>query len=38
LDVGAIGPDEIAFSIMAEMMAVRHGLDTGHIRSLSARD
>jgi xanthine dehydrogenase accessory factor len=38
LDVGAVGPDEIAFSIMAEVVAVRHGLDTGHIRSLSARD
>jgi xanthine dehydrogenase accessory factor len=36
LDVGAVGPDEIALSIMAEVIAVRHGLDTGHIRSLSA--
>jgi xanthine dehydrogenase accessory factor len=36
LDVGAVGPEEIALSIMAEVVAVRHGLDTGHIRSLSA--
>jgi xanthine dehydrogenase accessory factor len=36
LDVGAVGPDEIALSIMAEVVAVRHGLDTGRIRSLSA--
>lgn len=36
LDVGAVGPDEIALSIMAEVIAVRHGLDTGRIRSLSA--
>jgi xanthine dehydrogenase accessory factor len=36
LDVGAVGPDEIALSIMAEVVAARHGLDTGHIRSLSA--
>ncbi len=36
LDVGAVGPEEIALSIIAEMIAVRHGLDTRHIRSLSA--
>jgi xanthine dehydrogenase accessory factor len=34
LDVGAVGPEEIALSIMAEVVAVRHGLDTRHIRSL----
>jgi len=36
LDMGAVGPDEIALSIMAEVVAVRHGLVPGHIRSLSA--
>jgi xanthine dehydrogenase accessory factor len=36
LDVGAIGPEEIALSIMAEVVAVRHGFNTQQIRSLSA--
>jgi xanthine dehydrogenase accessory factor len=27
LDVGAVGPEEIALSIMAEVVAVRHGLE-----------
>lgn len=35
LDMGAVGPDEIALSIMAEVVAVRHGLDTRQVRSLS---
>jgi xanthine dehydrogenase accessory factor len=33
LDIGAVGPDEIALSIMAEVVAVRHGLVPGSIRS-----
>jgi xanthine dehydrogenase accessory factor len=38
LDVGAGGPEEIALSIMAEVVAVRHGLNARQIRSLSDRD
>ena len=36
--VDAVGPDEIALSIMVNVIAVRYGLDTGHVRSLSAHD
>ncbi len=36
LDLGAVGPEEIALSILAEVMAVRHGLDTDRIQSMRA--
>lgn len=37
LRMGAIGPDEIALSIMAEIVAVSRGVDTGLATSLAAR-
>jgi xanthine dehydrogenase accessory factor len=35
LDVGAVGPEEIALSIMAEVVAVRHGIGSRQPRPLS---
>jgi xanthine dehydrogenase accessory factor len=35
LDVGAVGPEEIALSIMAEVVAVRHGMGSRQPRPLS---
>ncbi len=37
LRIGAVGPDEIAVGIMAEVVAVRHGVDTGSaVQSMAA--
>jgi xanthine dehydrogenase accessory factor len=35
LDVGAVGPEEIALSIMSEVVAVRHGIGSRQPRPLS---
>ena len=32
LDIGAEGPEEIAYAIMAEIIAVRRGRDAGFLR------
>ncbi len=37
LSIGAIGPVEIALGIMAEIVAVSHGIDTGTARSMAAQ-
>ncbi len=36
LDMGAVGPEEIALSIMSEVVAVRHGIGSRQPRPLSA--
>lgn len=36
LNIGAVGPVEIALGIMAEIVAVSHGIDTGVARSMVA--
>ncbi len=36
LDMGAVGPEEIALSIMAEVVAARHGRAARHAKPLSA--
>lgn len=35
LDIGAISPEEIAVSIVAELIALRHGRPAAHLRALS---
>jgi xanthine dehydrogenase accessory factor len=35
LDIGAISPEEIAVSIVAELIALRHGRPAPHLRALS---
>lgn len=35
LDIGAISPEEIAVSIVAELVALRHGKPAPHLRALS---
>ena len=35
LDIGAISPEEIAVSIVAELVALRHGRAAVHLRALS---
>jgi xanthine dehydrogenase accessory factor len=35
LDIGAISPEEIAVSIVAELVALRHGRPAAHLRALS---
>ena len=35
LDIGAISPEEIAVSIVAELIALRHGEKAAHLRALS---
>jgi xanthine dehydrogenase accessory factor len=37
LAMGAIGPEEIALSIMSEIVAVRHGIGGRHARAMSDR-
>jgi xanthine dehydrogenase accessory factor len=37
LDIGAITPAEIAISILAELIAVRHGKDASSLSMSSAR-
>lgn len=34
LDLGAVSPEEIAVSIAAELIALRHGKDASHLRAL----
>ena len=34
LDLGAVGPEEIAVSIASEMIALRHGKDVPHLRAV----
>jgi xanthine dehydrogenase accessory factor len=34
LDVGAVGPQEIAVSIVGELLALRHGKDATHLRAV----
>jgi xanthine dehydrogenase accessory factor len=34
LDIGAVSPDEIAVSIVAELVAIRHGKALGHLRAV----
>jgi xanthine/CO dehydrogenase XdhC/CoxF family maturation factor len=36
LDLGAEGPEQIAVSIVAELMAVRAGREPGHLRDREA--
>jgi xanthine dehydrogenase accessory factor len=36
LDVGALGPEEIAVSVVAELIALRRGKDAPHLRALVA--
>ena len=35
LDIGAVSPEEIAVSIVAELVALRHGRPADHLRALS---
>lgn len=35
LDIGAVSPEEIALSIVAELVALRHGRPAPHLRALS---
>ena len=35
LDIGAVSPEEIAISIVAELVALRHGRPAAHLRALS---
>ena len=35
LDIGAVSPEEIAVSIVAELLALRHGRPATHLRALS---
>ena len=35
LDIGAVSPEEIAVSIVAELIALRHGREVNHLRALS---
>lgn len=35
LDIGAVSPEEIAVSIVAELIALRHGRPAAHLRALS---
>jgi xanthine dehydrogenase accessory factor len=35
LDIGAVSPEEIAVSIVAELVALRHGRPATHLRALS---
>jgi xanthine dehydrogenase accessory factor len=35
LDIGAVSPEEIAVSIVAELVALRHGRPAAHLRALS---
>jgi xanthine dehydrogenase accessory factor len=35
LDIGAVSPEEIAVSIVAELLALRHGRPAAHLRALS---
>jgi len=35
LDIGAVSPEEIAVSIVAELVALRHGRTAAHLRALS---
>jgi xanthine dehydrogenase accessory factor len=37
LDLGALTPEETALSIMAEVVAVRHGRDGGRLSSAGGR-
>lgn len=37
LRIGAVGPDEIAVGIMAEIVAVRHGVDIGLATAMAAQ-
>ena len=34
LDIGAVSPEEIAVSIVAELVAIRHGHKAAHMRAL----
>lgn len=36
LDLGAVGPEEVAIAIMAEILAVRHGHDGGRLSQVQA--
>ena len=36
LDLGAVGPEETALSIMAEVVAVRNGREGGRLRTSGA--
>jgi xanthine dehydrogenase accessory factor len=35
LDLGAVSPEEIAVSIISELMALRHGRDANHMRAVA---
>lgn len=35
LDIGAVSPEEIAVSIVAELIALRHGREVNHLRALT---